>query len=501
MGIHTGAPLAAPPKYVGLDVHEAARIMAAGHGGQMLLSAATEHLLDRTTQLLDIGEHRLKDLSEPQPLYQLRVAGTSEEFPALKTLGNRPTNLPTVATPFIGRATELVDLRTMLHREGPRIVTVTGPGGVGKTRIALQAAADSLDQFRDGVYWVPFAAIRDSDLALGAIAATLGLREDAGEPVIATVARHLERKELLLVADNLEHILDAGLGLARLLEASPRVRMLVTSREPLRITGESVYDLPPLALPAADSDPTAEVVDAVDLFVTRAQSTDSTFTLTKENSADIAEIVRRLDGLPLAIELAAARIRALLPAALLRRLSNRLQVLTAGSRDAVERQCTLEATIAWSYDLLTPDEARLFARLSVFIGGFRIEAVDAVAADDASRSAFDEVASLLDKSLVRRRVDPDNEPRYWLLETIRDYAAERLRERGDQLQLQIGHAYFFADLAEAQDRALTDDDLEMRLQLIDADLPNFRAAAGWAEANNEASCSGRQTLPANKATW
>jgi predicted ATPase/class 3 adenylate cyclase len=484
MGIHTGEPLAAPPKYVGLDVHKAARIMAAGHGGQVLVSAATQRLCDGTARMIHLGEHRLKDLSDPEPLYQLQVPGLRDQFPALRTLGNRQTNLPTVATPFVGRASELADLGQLLERQGVRLVTVTGPGGVGKTRLALQAAADALDNFPDGVYWVPFATIRDPELAIDAVARGLGLRPDAAEPVVATVARYLGDKELLLVADNLEHLLAAAPDLANVLGAAPRIRVLATSREPLRIAGEHTYDLPPLAIPAAKGRAVVQGVDAVDLFVTRARSADSTFELTDENAAEIAEIVRQLDGLPLAIELAAARIRALPPAALLGRLTNRLAFLTAGNRDADERQRTLLATIEWSHDLLGTDEAAVFAQLGVFVGGFRLDAVEALASTFTDSDPFDAIASLLDKSLIRRRRDPDGEPRYWLLETIREYAAQRLDKRGEHDEAQLRHARWYVELAEQYQRDLGDD-LPTHLQLVAADLANFRAAARWAETAKE----------------
>jgi hypothetical protein len=298
MGIHTGEPLVAPPKYVGLDVHKAARIMAAGHGSQVLVSAATQRLLDRATPMLHLGEHRLKDLTEPEPLYQLQVPGARDQFPALKTLNNRPTNLPVVATPFIGRAAELAALSELLDRDEIHLVTVIGPGGVGKTRLALQAAADALDQFADGIYWVPLAPIQDPELALDAIAQALGLRREIAEPIDATVARYLSDKKLLLVIDNFEHLLGAAPALAKLLTAARSVRVVATSREPLRIGGEHIYDLPPLAVPAGGVGPDIEVVDAIDLFVARARSADNTFALADNNAADIAQIVRQLDGLP-----------------------------------------------------------------------------------------------------------------------------------------------------------------------------------------------------------
>jgi predicted ATPase/class 3 adenylate cyclase len=378
MGLHTGEPLAAPPKYVGLDVHKAARIMAAGHGGQVLVSAATAEVAGG--ELKRLGEQRLKDFDEPVVLFQLGEG----EFPPLKTISN--TNLPRPASSFVGRAQELTDVAPLL-RDGSRLVTLTGPGGSGKTRLAIEAAAELVGEFKAGVFWVGLASLRDSRLVLPTIAETLGAKE--------ALAAHIGERELLLLLDNLEQVIDAASELSQLLETCPNLRLLVTSRELLRVRGEVEYEVLPLAEP-----------EAVDLFCARARI---------DASVAVEELCRRLDNLPLALELAAARTKVLTPDEILERLSQRLDLLKGG-RDADPRQMTLRATIEWSHDLLDEQEQRLFRRLAVFAGGCTLEAAEGVADADLNT-----LQSLVEKSLVRLTGD-----RYWMLETIREYATERL---------------------------------------------------------------------------
>jgi predicted ATPase/class 3 adenylate cyclase len=485
MGVHTGEPLAAPPKYVGLDVHKAARIMAAGHGGQVLVSAATQRLLDRKFEVASLGEHRLKDLSQAEPLYQLQVVGLPSEFPALKTLGNRPNNLPVVATPFVGREDDLEDVRALLLWRDVRLLTLTGPGGIGKTRLALQTAAEVLDSFPSGVFWVPLAPVRDTALVVPTIAQALGVREEAGEPISATLTRYLAEKQLLLVLDNFEHLIDAATEVAAILAAAPNVRVLSTSREALRLQGEQLFDVPPLSLPAADDLASVETVDAVQLFLARARAVDPSFAVAEDNAAVIAEIVRRLDGIPLALELAAARVRELPPQALLRRLDSRLRILTGGSRDSDERQRTLRATVEWSYDLLSLEEQTLFARLSVFVGGCRLEAAEAVCNYDRTlpMSVFDGIASLVQKSLLRRRTDPDGEPRYWILETIREYAVELLASHALAPQLAERQAAWFLQVGSGAGAAVFGEDEVEVHRLLAADDENLREALCWYETH------------------
>jgi predicted ATPase/class 3 adenylate cyclase len=412
MGIHTGEPEATETGYVGIDVHRAARIASTGHGGQVLLSQATRDLLGEQLPLRDLGAHRLKDLLAPERIYQLSEA----DFPPLKTL--HQTNLPITATPFLGRARELAEVTQLLAEDELRLLTLTGPGGTGKTRLALQAAAESGDSYLDGVFWVPLAPVRDPALVLSTVSQTLSAKDE--------LARALADKQLLLLLDNFEHVVDAAPQLSALLTECPDVRLLVTSRERLQLAAEHEYQVPPLAPP-----------EGVELFRQRARALGAT---PSANGA-VAELCNRLDNLPLALELAAARTKLFSPEQLLERLGQRLDLLKGG-RDADPRQQTLRATIEWSYELLDDNERELFARLSMFAGGCDFSAAEGVCDADP-----DLLASLIDKSLVRRR-ETAYGPRFWMLETIREYAAERLRDSNRVEELQARHADYFLDLAE-----------------------------------------------------
>lgn len=445
MGIHTGVPLVREANYVGIDVHRASRIGATGHGGQVVISQSTTAVLDRALELRDLGEHRLKDLTEPERLYQLG----SGEFPPLKTL--HQVNLPVQPGPLIGRERELADVIELLS--AARLVTLTGPGGSGKTRLALQAAAELVEEYRDGVWWVALAALRDPELVEPTIAQVLGARDG--------LAEHLRSRRALLLLDNLEQLLGASARIAKLLAEAPEVRVLVTSRERLGVAGEREYSVAPMA-----------INDAVELFTARARQLQPGF----EPDLAVTEICRRLDGLPLALELAAARVKVLSPAQILPRLERRFDLLTTGARDAPERQRTLRAAIDWSYDLLADGERGIFARLGVFAGSFDLDAAEAVAGADV-----DMLGSLVDKSLLR----PTRDGRFFMLETIREFAVERLAGSGETDRLQRAHAAWFVSLVEQTAPGLTGPEQAACLERLIRDQENARAALEWAASRSE----------------
>ena len=443
MGVHTGTPHVDEEGYVGVDVHRAARIAAAGHGGQVLISASTAALLG-TEGLRDLGEHRLKDLAAPERIYQLG----DEDFPRLKSLYR--TNLPIPATPFLGREHELAEVSVLLE-EAP-LLTLTGPGGTGKTRLGLQAAAEAAERYPDGIFWVPLASLRDPELVLVTAGQALGAKDG--------LAEHLADKSLLLLFDNFEHVVEAAGHLSELLASCPNVQLLVTSRELLRVPGEQAYPVPPL-----------EPEEGTELFMARARAALPSFVA----SDAVPELCARLDNLPLALELAAARVRVLSPEQLIGRLSQRLDLLKAG-RGVDPRQQTLRATIEWSHDLLSEDEQRLFARLAVFVGGCTLGSAEAVCDAD-----LDTLESLVDKSLVRIREGD----RFWMLETIREYAAERLEEAGEAEMLQRRHAEHFLALgeeAELSSRAMYSGEWIGRLE---QEHDNLRAALDHLAASEE----------------
>jgi predicted ATPase/class 3 adenylate cyclase len=448
MGLHTGTPTLTEEGYVGEDVHRGARIAALAHGDQIIVSPATAALLD-AEPLLDLGQHRLKDFEGAVRLYQLG----EREFPPLRTPGS--VELPTPATPFLGREQELFDAVSLVYERDPRVLTIIGPGGTGKTRFSIELARLLGDDAEGGTVFVPLAPLRDAEFVLPAVADRLG----AGTPEPSAIAARVGDRRTHVVCDNLEHLLPgAARPLAELVAAVPALRLLTTSREALRIQGEAELDLPPLVRD-----------EAVALFCERAQAVRPDVTATDA----VVQLCDRLDGLPLALELAAARTKLLAPEALLDRLSDRLDALK-GTRDAEERHMTLRATIGWSHDLLDEDEQRLFASLGVFRGGCTLETAEAVCGAD-----LDTLASLLDKSLLRRRTGLLREERFWMLETIREFALEQLESADEADTLRRRQAEHFVALGESANLMAESDGPE-RAEIVRAEQDNFRAAIDWA---------------------
>jgi predicted ATPase/class 3 adenylate cyclase len=485
MGLHTGEPqISASENYVGIDVHRAARIASAAHGGQVLISQRTCELvqseLPQGVTLRDLGEHRLKDLRQPKRLYQLVIEGLRSDFPALMSLDASPNNLPIQSTSFIGRPKELGDIKQLLLEE--RLVTLTGLGGSGKTRLALQVASEMLGAFH-GVFFVALASITDPGLVALTIAQTLNISETAGKSIVDSLKEYLQSKSLLLVLDNFEQVIAAAPLISQLLSVCSKLKILITSREALRISGERLYSVPPLALPNRTELPSLDALSkyaAVALFIQRAQAVKPDFRLSEETAPIIAEICHRLDGLPLAIELAAARIKLLSPSAMLTRLEHRLTFLTGGARDLPARQQTLRNAIAWSYDLLDENEQKVFRRLSVFIRGCTVEAVEAVIAEAQDlASILDQLESLLDKSLLREIEGMNHEPRFFMLEMLREFGLEQLEASGESEMIRRRHAEFFLSLAEQAETKLESEEQVEWINRIEQELDNLRAALEW----------------------
>jgi predicted ATPase/class 3 adenylate cyclase len=513
MGVHTGEPSLVAEGYVGLDVPYAARIMSAGHGGQVLLSQTTRELVEQHdlpdgVSLRDLGEHRLKDLQRPSRLYQLVIADLPANFPPLKTLDSRPNNLPVQFTPLIGREQEVAAVQQLLQREHVRLVTLTGPGGTGKTRMALQVAAELCDLFTDGAYFVNVAPLSDPEFVAPTIAQTLGIREAAGQSLLEHLKRELHQKQLLLVLDNFEQVVSAAPQLVDLLATCPRLKLLVTSREVLRVRAEREFAVPPLAVPDLTHLPELAALShyaAVTLFIERAQAVKSAFQMTAANARAVAEICVRLDGLPLALELAAARVKLFPPQALLAQLEQRLAVLTSGARDAPVRQQSLRNTLAWSYDLLPAQEQQLFRRLSVFVGGCTLQAIEALcAALDTSNGAgrvVDAVSSLIDKSLLQQTEHDGEEPRFVILETIREYGLECLVMHGEMESTQQAHALYYLALAEEAEPELGGPKQVVWLERLEREYDNLRAALRWSLERGEVGGNSEMALRLAGALW
>ena len=506
IALHTGVVEERGDDYVGPLLNRVARLLSTGYGGQILLTATTRELvrdsLPPEVSLLDLGEHRLKDLIRPERVFQAVAPGLVESFPSLKSLDTRPNNLPVQRSPLIGREQEVVAVVGLLRRADTGLVTLTGPGGMGKTRLSLQVAAELLDDFPDGVWFVELAPITDPALVTTTLATTLGVKEAADQPLRDSLLAFVRDKRLLLVLDNFEQVVAAAPLVADLLRAAPHLKILVSSRVVLGVYGEQDVRVPPLALPDLQHLPPLEQLtqyEAVRLFIERAQAAKADFQVTTANAPAVAEICHRLDGLPLAIELAAARVRLLPPQALLQRLSSRLQVLTGGARTLPARQQTLRQAIAWSYDLLNDAEQTLFRRLGVFAGGCSMEAAEAVCNPDGELDLdiLDGLQALLDQSLLQQVERLAGEARFTMLETIREYALEQLAARGEAPVLQQRHAaYYLALLAEA-DPHLWAAQQGPWLERLEVEHDNLRAMLGrtWGEG----AASGAGMLPGDAA--
>jgi predicted ATPase/class 3 adenylate cyclase len=485
MALHTGVAEERDEDYFGPTLNRVARLLSAGHGGQILLSLATRELvqdgLPDDSGLRDLGERRLKDLSSPERVFQITAPGLRSEFPPLKTLDIRRNNLPAQPTPLVGRERELEEVLALLRRSYVRLLTFTGPGGTGKTRLGLQAAAELTDEFEDGVFFVALAAVADPTLVAPAITRTLGLAESGSQTAEELLEDYLRDRQVLLVLDNFEQVLESASLLDALLSAAPGLKVLATSRTALRLYGEHEFPVPPLSLPDTGTLPPVEHLtryEAVRLFVDRARAIRPDFSLTEENAPAVIEVCYRLDGLPLAVELAAARIKLLSPQAMLSRLGNRLKLLTGGARNLPERQRTLRNAIAWSYEMLDEGEETLFARLAVFSGGSTLEGIEAVCdpRGDLAVDALEGVSSLLDKSLLRQEEGQGAEPRFMMLETIREFALEKFEESDDSESIKHAHAEYFLALAEQAEPKLWGPEDAAWLDRLEREHDNMRAA-------------------------
>jgi predicted ATPase/class 3 adenylate cyclase len=483
MGLHTGQPTRLESDYVGMDVHRAARIASAAHGGQIVLSATTAQVVaDQSPelQLKDLGWQRLKDIPQPERILQLMADDLPQEFPALMSLGT-PTNLPPAPTPIIGRDGELSEITAQLAGSAARLVTLTGPGGSGKTRLAIAAAGRLASSRADGVYFVPLAMANTADVMWSTIAETLGIVGEGRAP--PTFFEHIAQRDMLLVLDNLEQLTDAALIVSELLAHAPQLAILATSRRPLHVTGEYQHPVPPLEIPASGLNAReAQLWGAVALFVHRAQMVRPNFQLTDDNVADVIAVCVRLDGMPLAIELAAARTTLLAPHAILSRLDRSLE-LSGAELDRPDRQRTLRQTVAWSFDLLTSNQQRFFRQLGVFGGSCDLDAVAAVT--QTSGDPLDEVAGLVDMSLVRILDDRAGEPRLDLLQTVRAFARECLDAAGEWELVARRHAHHYLALVEELGPRLRTAEYLTARDRIESELDNLRGALQWSLQEND----------------
>ncbi|MGA8476212.1 MAG: adenylate/guanylate cyclase domain-containing protein [Candidatus Cybelea sp.] len=454
MALHSGATDECDGDYFGPAVNRVARLLAVAHGGQVVASATTALLLrgmmPEQTQLRDLGEHRLKDLVEPERVWQLLAPGLAELFPPLQSLESLPNNLPRQLTPLIGRDDVLAEVEPLVLEQP--LVSLVGTGGIGKTRLALQIGADLLDRVGDGVWVVELAALNDAASVVNAIASTLGLREQGDRPMLDVIEHYLRPRQLLLILDNCEHLIEEVARIAdAILRTARDVRVLATSREPLRIAAERVYPVPSLAVPLGDALTASDALQygAIAFFAERARASDAKFALSDDSAPIVSEICRRLDGIALAIELAAARVKVMAPRQLAQKLDERFRVLTGGNRTALPRQQTMRALIGWSYDLLSEQEQKLFRFVSIFVGGWTLAAAEKVCTDETldALCVIDLISSLVEKSLVVAEVEQDS-TRYRLLESTRAFGLEKLEQNGEREMLARKHARWVADLAD-----------------------------------------------------
>jgi predicted ATPase/class 3 adenylate cyclase len=485
MGLHTGEAAMVGGDYMGIDIHRAARIASSAHGGQVVISDVTRALvadvLPEGVSLVDLGDHRLKDLARPERLWQLRIDGLPFEFPALKSLDLVRNNLPTQLTSFVGRDAELAQGLKLLGSS--RLLTLTGPGGTGKTRLSLQIAAEVSDQFKDGVFFVPLAPVSDPALVAATILQVLGLQDSGNRPPQEVLFEFLSGRELLLVLDNFEQLLPAAPLVGELLKAAPGVKALTSSRAALRVYGEQEFPVPPLGVPRPSDNLTLEALsqfEAVRLFIERAVAVKPDFKVTNENAPAVAGLTSLVDGLPLAVELAAARIRLLTPQAMLTRLEKHIGDLAGGARDLPERQQTLRGAIAWSYDLLDPGTRTLFARFAVFVRGASLEQLESVCgpSNELGTDVIDGLEALVEQNLVRSLQDLA-EPRFFMLHVIREFALERLAESPEADGIHRRHADSFLGLAETAAPHLTGTDQKTWLDQLDLEEDNLRAALAY----------------------
>lgn len=492
IGMHTGPADLRMGDYYGSTVNRGARIRGIGYGGQCLLSQVTAELVqDNLTsgvELLDMGVHRLKGLQREERIFQISIPGLPDQFPPLKSLSTFQNNLPVPPTPFIGRATILQEVMALLQQPQARLVTLTGPGGTGKTRLSLEVGAELLEDHPQGVYFVDLAPITDPALVATTIAHAMGIREGGGRPPLENLKDFLADRRMLLLLDNFEQIVEAAPLVAELLAAAPELNLLVTSRIALQIRGEREYPVSPLSLPEDEHPDSSENLlesEAIQLFVQQAQAVKPDFQLTSQNAKALVDICRRLDGLPLAIEIAAARIRMLPPSVLLKRLDQSLQLLVGGAKDLPGRQQTLRSAIDWSFNLLGPEVQKLFVRLSVFAGGFNLESVEAICNPQADLEVFAGVETLLENNLIRQVDSVSDEPRFDMLQTIREYAGEKLVEVGELGDLQRAHGLHFSQKAEQMGAEIYGSAAVHWLDRIDEEHDNLRAALAWALGDQE----------------